>query len=116
MNSKSKSSLKFVGDHPDYYINKSSIHGDGVFLNRDFREHEPIDAGIKLYFGIIPYVTSNFGSLINHSWDPNTYLKWDDQNSSHMVCAKQNLPTGMEITLNYEDTPWYILAPNPNWK
>jgi len=100
----------------EYYIKKSEIHGDGVFLNRKFKKDEPIDIGIKLFLGLIPHVTSNFGSLINHSWKPNTYLKWDDQKSSHLVCAKQSLPINTEITLNYEETPWYILGPNPNWK
>jgi len=100
----------------DYYIADSQIQGQGVFLGRNFQSDEPIDLGIKFQLGIIPQVTPHFGSLINHSWEPNTYLKWDGQQGGHLVCAKKKLSKNAEITLDYRETPWYILGPKSTWK
>lgn len=98
-----------------YYIDKSSIHGNGIFVNKDLNKNKPIDVGIDFgILGMIPYVTPSFGSLINHSYQPNTYLKW--KNKKWYVVASRNIKKGEEITLDYNNTPWYIKGPEPNYK
>lgn len=97
-----------------YYIDQSSIHGKGVFAKMYFHQDQPIDIGIDYHFGIIPFVTSNFGTMINHSWNANSYLYFD--NGKYYVLAKHDIQPGDEITIDYRDTPWFILGPNPNFK
>ena len=97
-----------------YYIGNSKIHGRGVFLNKNLKRDSPIDIGIGFTFFIFPYVTSNFGSYINHSNRPNTYLKYS--NGSYYVTTLRDLDKNVELTLDYRDTPWYISKPEPNWK
>lgn len=99
----------------DYYISDSNIQGKGVFTNRSYQKDEPIDIGIRKALGIFPVVTPYFGSMINHSWKPNTYLEYDTETSNYLVKCKKPLRSKTEITLDYRNTPWYIMGPNPNW-
>lgn len=103
-----------ASDNNLYYIDKSTIHGEGIFTNTDFNKNKPIDVGIDFELGLIPYVTPSFGSLINHSYQPNAYLKWKDK--KWYVVASRNIKKGEEITLNYNNTPWYIKGPEPHYK
>lgn len=90
----------------NYIIKKSNIEGNGIFTTNKIIKNTEIDIGIdfKLYF--IPIITSHFGSWINHSYHPNTYLKYT--NGKYYVVANTNIPKNTEITLNYNNTPWYI--------
>jgi len=97
-----------------YKIDKSPIEGKGVFMERDTNKNSEIDVGIDFDFlGLLPHVTPDFGSWINHSYNPNTYLKW--KNNKWYVIASKNIKKGEEITLNYEKTPWYIKGPEPHY-
>lgn len=97
-----------------YYIKDSPIHGKGIFLNKDISRKTPIDVGIDFYFGWIPYITPKFGSLINHSYNPNCYLKW--LNKKWYVCAIRPIKKHEEITLDYNRTPIYVRGPEPHYK
>jgi len=98
---------------PPYVVSKSPIHGRGIFANRDLKKNEDIGLGISFYAGIWPYVTEQPGSLVNHSYKPNTYLRWQD-NGWHIRTSK-SIPKDTELTLNYSNTPWYIQGPLPHY-
>jgi hypothetical protein len=100
----------------NFYISDSKIQGKGVFTNRSYDKDESIDVGIRFFLGVVPYVTSSFGSMINHDWSPNTYLEYDKKAHNYVIKCKKALGSDTEITLNYENTPWYIMGPNPKWK
>jgi hypothetical protein len=99
----------------NYYISESNIQGKGVFTNRRYQQDEPIDIGIRKALGFFPVVTPYFGSLINHSWKPNTYLDYDTSTCNYVVKCRRPLKSNTEITLDYRATPWYIMGPNPTW-
>lgn len=95
-------------------IDLSDIEGVGVFTTRYFEKYEPIDVGIEFHFDLIPSVTY-FGGKINHSYTPNTILRYDKKNRTWNIYARYNLKPGTEITLDYRDTPSYIKKPDPSW-
>lgn len=94
-----------------YYIGESNIDGQGVFTNKIIDKGEPIGIAINYSLGFIPYVTSEFGSYINHSWKPNSKLVYSYKDGVYYVRAIKTLLPDTEITLDYRDTPWYIEGP-----
>lgn len=97
-----------------YYIGNSNIHGKGIFLSKKIKKDTPIDIGIGFQFFLLPYVTEMFGSLINHSYRANCYLKYTG--GAYYVVSKVDIDRDSEITLDYRNTPWYISKPDPKWK
>lgn len=97
-----------------YCITKSPIHGKGVISKMYFNAGEPIDIGIDFYFNLVPYVTPNFGTMLNHSWTPNAYLELLD--NKHYVVASRDIYPNEEITIDYRKTPWYILGPSSHFQ
>ena len=98
-----------------YYKARSKIHGRGVFAKTLLHKNQSIDIGIDYYFwGLIPYVTPHFGSCINHSYRPNSYLKY--RRGKWYVIVSKSIPKDTEITLNYGKTPWYIKGPEAHFK
>lgn len=94
-----------------YDIRNSKIHGKGVFAINDI-EPSAIHEGIVFKWGI-PQVTK-FGSMINHSYKPNTHL--EKINGKYYLVNNKKINKGDEITVDYSNTPWYIQRPNPKWK
>ena len=97
-------------------IKKSKIQGKGMFTNVGFNKNERIGVGIGFNFFILPYVTSDFGSWINHSYKPNARLVYSTSDAVYHVVANKYLPKNTEITLDYRDTPWYIYGPGKDFK
>lgn len=97
-------------------IKKSNIHGNGVFTTTTFNKNERIGVGIAFTLYFLPYVTSDFGSLINHSYTPNSHLVYSYKDNVYYVAASKRLPSNTEITLDYRDTPWYIYGPGKDFK
>lgn len=103
-----------------YYIGDSDIHGKGVMAARNLRKDEIVGLGIAFRV-VIPYVTPEFGSYINHSYSPTAYLWWYDgiENSEDemgwYVRAIKPIRRDQEITVNYNDTPWYIEGALPHY-
>ena len=97
-----------------YYLGPSKIQGTGVFTRKYYSPGETIDIGIKIHLGLFPQVTPYFGSYLNHSWESNTYLEFDGTN--HAIKAKMALEPYTELTMDYRDTPWYIMGPSDTWK
>lgn len=102
----------------NYYLAPSKIHGTGTHATKTLHQDEKIGVGIEFdtYLGIMPYVTPNFGRWINHSWTPNAKLDYDYKNQKWNIIATKRISKDSEITINYQDTPWYILKPNQSWK
>jgi SET domain-containing protein len=100
--------------NPDkFYIEDSKIHGKGVFAAKDYIKDEFIEVGIS-HTMIIPSITKGFGTMINHSYQPTAYLKY--ANGNYNIHTLVNLKKGDEITINYNNTPWYIDGPAPHYK
>jgi SET domain-containing protein len=97
-----------------YYKAKSKIHGTGVFVKRNIRKNEPIGVGIEFILNCIPNVTEHFGVWINHSYTPNTRLKYF--NDEWWIFSNKNIRPGTELTVDYRKTPWYIEGPMPHYR
>lgn len=99
-----------------YKVTKSSIHGLGVVALADISPGERIGVGIKkIPIVQLPIITRDFGAWINHSSQANTKLQYEESTGYYLVVALVDIPTGGELTLNYNDTPWYIKGPDPSW-
>ena len=100
-----------------YEIRKSKIHGEGIFATRKINKDEVIGIPLYLKYYFIPVITREFGRKINHSYDPNSILqKNQDAPASWSLIANKTIRKGEEITLNYENTPWFIDGPMPWYK
>lgn len=104
----------------NYFIGASEIHGNGVMASRNLKENETVALGIGFRYNIIPYVTPEFGSFINHSYTPTGYLCYiycdnDENREGWYVKTYKPLKKGEEVTVNYEHTPWYIEGPLPHY-
>lgn len=95
-------------------IKKSSIHGKGVFTEKRFVKREKIDVGIEHFLYFFPSIT-NFGSMINHSWSPTAELSYSDKDNVYYVFALKDIDENVEVTLNYEDTPWFVDKPKEDY-
>jgi hypothetical protein len=91
------------------YISTSLIHGVGVFTKLNIMKDKKIYQAINKDKNI-----TYFGSKINHSNNPNTYLK--ETKSGWYVYAIDYIKKFTELTLNYNDTPDFIMKPDPKWK
>ena len=92
-----------------WHVGKSSIDGRGAFTSWPIHEGEAIDIGINYYL-FIPFVTE-FGSMINHSRNPNTSVTFDENDDVYYIRANRYLPVGTEITVDYRKTPSFIEGP-----
>jgi hypothetical protein len=92
-----------------WYVGKSSIAGDGAFTSQPIQKGEIIDIGMN-YFLFVPYVTE-FGSWVNHAWNPNSIVEYDPNDGVYYVKARDYLPAGTEITADYRETPDFIEGP-----
>lgn len=91
----------------------STIHGIGIIANKQLVKDQTIGIGIYFFLGY-PIVTNNFGSLINHSFTPNSQLIW--KNLRWHVVAYDTINQGEEITVNYNNTPFYIENAKSHYK
>lgn len=90
-------------------VDNSGIEGVGLFATENY------PANIPLFVAIKNSVITRTGSLINHSWNPNTKLiKKEGEN--YEIVTKVPIRKGEEVTADYRDTPSYINKPDPNWK
>jgi SET domain-containing protein len=88
------------------YISKSNILSVGVFSTEKIFKNQFIILIVKDYT-LFPNITiTPFGSKINHSFDPNTYLITDSQNC--YLYALKDIDIGIELTSNYNMSPWFL--------
>jgi len=91
------------------YIAPSNIHGVGIFTKLNLFTNKKIYKAINKNKNI-----TYFGSKINHSNNPNTYLK--ETNNCWYVYSLNYIKKYSELTLDYNNTPDFIMKPDPNWK
>lgn len=103
------------GKHTNWTIAKSNIEGHGVFATRWLPPGELIGVAIVDTLGFIPSVTF-FGSKVNHSYKPNTVLRYDYETKTHNLYATKNIAPGTELTADYRHTPMYIMGPEPHYR
>ena len=99
-----------------FKIGPSNIHGKGVLALRHLKKGDSLgEAIIYEWWGIfpIPSITKDLGIWINHSYKPNSNLKW--KHSAWHLVTTEPIETGEEVSLNYEDTPWYIEGARPEY-
>ena len=90
----------------------SGVHGEGVHVTRHFRRGEIIDVAIEKALGFLPYVTF-FGGKVNHSLRPNCELWFNDD--KWYLRTLRDLRAGEEALADYNNTPWFIMKPDPSW-
>lgn len=110
---------------PSLFVALNSVSGRGVFSKIAYtpgdiieicpvirvpsKEQAHLDATI-LYNYYFSWQGDNaislgFGSLYNHSYSPNAqYIKHFDADELHFICIEP-IPTGTEITVNYNGDP-----------
>ncbi len=91
------------------YIDKSNIHGVGVYTKKNYNKNDKIFLAIDNN-KIITYI----GSKINHSNNPNTQLL--NTSEGWNIFALDKIKKNMELTANYNNSPDFINKANPNWK
>lgn len=103
------------GKHTNWITSPSKIQGEGVFATRWLTPGELIGVAIVETLGFIPSVTA-FGSKINHSYSPNTVLRYDYSTNTHNLYTITNIAPGTELTADYRHTPFYIMGPEPHYR
>ena len=107
-----------------YVIADSSIHGKGVFANKNLSHGERIGLGINFVFGIWPVITPYLGGLVNHcpSHKSNIELEWDESLEAYegegegwYLVVKKDVKKGEELLLDYAKTPFYIEGPQDHY-
>ena len=98
-----------------WYVGKSMIAGYGAFTLQPIQKGESIDIGINYFRSHrsntrYPYVT-DFGSQINHCWNPNSNVKYEPNDGRYYVRASKYLPADTEITVDYRKMPEFIEGP-----
>jgi SET domain-containing protein len=96
-----------------YKIKHSKIHGVGVFSTQNIQKDTVI--GIPLYckYWIFPIITPDLGKKINHSFQCNAFLQKDNNELKWYLVANKDIKKNEEITINYNDAPWFIDGPMP---
>ena len=97
--------LQLITNHGDvvefkshmYYKDKSLIHGQGVFANKDIAKGEVIGLGC-----IDGKCKTTLGRYTNHS-DKNNAMFYYLYNNDVIMIAEQNILKFSEILINYRD-------------
>jgi len=100
----------------NFYISNSTIHGKGVFANKDFYPEEPIATALIFYTPTKYMITPNFGIFINHQSSPkdNSYLKRVD--NTYVTTANKFIKKGDEIVSDYDLLPPFLMRSKPHYK
>jgi len=93
---------------------KSDIHGNGAFATSGFRDGEPIGLvvdGLK-GGGLLGGNRTALGELVNHQSKPNSTMDLVPGTAEkYFLKAGQDISPGSEITMDYNNTPWFIATP-----
>jgi hypothetical protein len=92
-----------------FYIAKSNIHGVGIYVNNNYKKDKEIMMVIDKNRNI-----TELAKKLNHCNKPNTIIK--EKNDGWYIYALQDIKKDTELTVNYNDTPDFIVKPNPSWK
>lgn len=99
----------FFLDSRGVYSAPSKIDGLGLFSRRSYQAGDTvilaIDKGEKI---------TRMGRMINHARQPNAELSYS--RGRYYLVANKRIPTGEEITMNYNDTPPFIEKAKRHYK
>lgn len=99
-----------------YQAKKSKIHGTGVFATKDFHRGEFINI-VAFLTNVRPndtnFMITDFGKLINHSYEPNGELR--SNAGVYTMYATKKIKNGDEMTVDYTKTKEFK-QPAPWWK
>ena len=105
------------------FVARSPVHGRGVFAARRFEAGDVVEdcpvllvpAGAIVALGLDGYcfewtdehcaVALGYGSLYNHSWDPNARYDHDHDRDLVSYTALRRIEPGEEVTINYSGDP-----------
>lgn len=118
-------------------VKRSLVHGYGVFADQDFEPNEIIedcyyiqttttdDQFMDYYFYVDEKNSSillGYGSIYNHSSEPNTYIYRYTDAKLFTIFAKKRIKKGEEIFINY-GKKWFTTreremrdAPHVKWR
>ncbi|QKF94639.1 SET domain-containing protein [Fadolivirus algeromassiliense] len=106
MNDKYKNNFKLA---------PSPIHGTGTFANKLIPRKHII--GVCIYHILLmPFITDDFGKWINHSYNPNSIVHYNEKNNKYYIVAIKDINPDEEITINYNHTPWFIKKAQSHYK
>lgn len=97
-------------------IADSPIHGVGIFTKVHVMKFAKLGVGIRYILGVLPYVTPFPGQYINHSWKPNCILQYNAEEWTYDLISCRDIEAGEEVTMDYQNTPWYIFGPEDDWQ
>lgn len=93
-----------------WHISQSKIHGNGLYTNIKLYPDDFIDVAVGS-----DRIITFFGSKINHSYTPNTYLK-KLEDGTYGIFALSMIDEYTELTANYVNTPDFIRKPEKWYK
>ena len=104
-----------LSEHKKYNIAKSDIQGEGVFATHDIEKGEFIGVPISDENKFAEFVRtrndkldtrSDLAKKLNHQSENNCIVKSENNNLN--MYAQNDIKKGDEITVNYNNSPWYI--------
>jgi len=104
---------KFGGKLPEpeaMLLAPSKINGIGLFATKNYSPNK------TLFRAVDNHSITRTGSLINHSWTPNTKLVKVGPNETYDIVSNRPIKINEELTVDYRDTPDFIAKPDPNWE
>lgn len=90
-----------------YYIDKSNIHGKGVFAKENISRNTQVGVLAKFYF-LIPVKEGVLGKYINHSNNENCRFQYIKNKNMYMLVSNKKIDKNEELTINYNKTPWFV--------
>jgi len=106
-------------------INNHIVKGKCVHTTKDYHTDEQIEVNHVLPFNHLDKEWGDLDThrmawtksqdcialghinLLNHSNKPNAYIKRDFKNKRMTLCAKTDINSGDELTINYECDLWF---------
>ena len=95
----------------NFKIDKSPIHGKGVFASKDLQAGEFINIAIYRGEDGVPH-TTKFGGYLNHSYNPNAITNKDGD--KYLTYAGKKINNGDEVTVDYTKN-LDLEQPDPSW-
>ena len=92
----------------------SDIHGTGVFAREPIGGNEMVDllvTGLRAG-GLLGVDRTEMGKFINHQSSPNGRMeKVPSAPDKYYLRSLSNIEPGSELTMDYNDTPYFVAKP-----
>ena len=90
-----------------YYIDKSNIHGKGVFAKENIPKNTHLGILVKFKF-YLPFKQGLLGKYLNHSHIENCRFQYLKNKNIYMLVSNKTINKNEELTINYNKTPWFV--------